>query len=121
MGKLLTITHQSQFRSSIGQNRIYPQIKVGSVSLTFITLIIIALLSLLYLAFSNQLAGRGYELRRLEEKKAILSEEIERLEVESSRLQSLKAVEEAVKQNKLVPTQSKVNYIIKKQNSMAAR
>lgn len=55
-------------------------------------LIFFALLALLYLAQSTQGATRQYDVRTLEEERATLKQDREQLELESVRLQSLKAV-----------------------------
>lgn len=109
MGRLLSISQTNNLRNNFQKGTYSSSIKVGSVSLTFITIILICLLSLLYLAFSNQLSSRGYELRKLEERKQQLSEENERMEVEASRLQSIKEIEANLKESKMVP-QNQVNY-----------
>ncbi len=108
MGRLLSITPSDKLNTYL-QKRTHTPLKIGSVSLTFITIILILLLSLLYLAFANQMSTQSYELANLEEKKANLSEEIERLEVEASRLQSIQEIEDTSKANKMVPS-NKVNF-----------
>lgn len=65
----------------------------GPVSLKFITIVIITLLSLLYLAQANRSATKGYAIKELEEEKIELEEDIEALEVEASRQRSLKEIE----------------------------
>lgn len=69
------------------------QVSVGPLTLRFITIIIIALLCILYLAQSTQGATENYKVRELEQTQKELQKENERLEVESVRLQALKNVD----------------------------
>jgi len=92
-------------------NRQYkPQFKLGKFSLGFIVLLIIFSGSLLYLSQSNKMAVKGYDIASLEKERQELSEERERLEIESSRLQSIQQIESGLKDSGLVPVK-KINYI----------
>jgi len=92
-------------------NRQYrPQFKLGKFSLGFIILLLLFSLSLLYLSQSNKMAVRGYDIASLEKEKQALSEERERLEIESSRLQSIQQIESGLKNSGMVPVK-KINYV----------
>lgn len=69
------------------------QISVGPLTLRFITIIIIALLCILYLAQSTQGAMQNYKYRELEQTKKDMQKENERLDVEATRLQALKNID----------------------------
>jgi len=114
MGRLLTLTG-SNFRASVRRETFWPQIKIGSVSLTFVTIIIACLLALLYLAFSNQVAAKVYKINSLEERKSNLLLENENLQVEAARLQSIKELENTINEKELVPT-NEVNYVYGESN-----
>lgn len=81
----------------------------GPVSLKFITIVVITLLSLLYLAQANRSATKGYAVKELEENKTDLKEDIEALEVEASRQKSLKEIEAKTKDLGMVEV-DKVEY-----------
>ena len=78
-------------------------LKLGPISLGFITVILFSLLSLFYLAQSNQITTKGYILRKLELEKAKVLSENERLQVEAARLQSLNKINEKAKELSMVP------------------
>ncbi len=81
------------------------RIKLGPISLGFITVVLFSLLSLFYLAQSNQITTKGYILRDLEvEKNKILSEN-ERLQVEAARLESLNKISEKADELSMVPVE----------------
>ncbi len=110
MGRLLTFTiSESQDRRATGGN-IMPKIKIGPISLTFITIILACLLCLFYLVQSNAVTTKSYDIRELESKKEQIQEENERLQLEAARLQSIKEVEEEAKDLKMVPSK-KVDFL----------
>jgi len=78
-------------------------LKMGTLSLGFITVIILALVSLFYLAQSNQITTKGYALQELEQKKTKILSENERLQVEAARLESLNKASEKAKDLSMVP------------------
>lgn len=69
------------------------KIKFGPVSLGFITVILFSMLSLFYLAQSNQISTKGYTISDLEKTKQSLIEENERLQVEAARLQAVSVIQ----------------------------
>lgn len=69
------------------------QVSIGPLTLRFITIIIVALLCILYLAQSTQGAMQNYQLRELEQTKKDLQKENERLDIEATRLQALKNID----------------------------
>lgn len=92
-------------------NRTYKSnFRVGKMTLGIIIVLILFVTSLLYLSQSNKMALRGYDIAELEQQRQDLLAERERLEIESSRLQSIKEIENGLKDSKLVPVK-KINYI----------
>jgi hypothetical protein len=71
-------------------------VKVGPLSLKFISLIILASIALFYLAQTTQSATKTYQIRELRLKKENLMEENRRLEIEAIRLKSLKQISEGL-------------------------
>jgi len=109
MGRLLAVAQQNN--ANIGVNRIpRPQIKIGSVSLTIITIILISLLALFYLAQSNQKAVKSYNVKALEERKTELITSTEKLELEAARLNSIKKISESQAASQMVP-QTDITYV----------
>lgn len=84
--------------------------RVGKMTLGIVVVLILFAASLLYLSQSNKMALRGYDIAELEQQKQELLAERERLEIESSRLQSIQEIENGLKDSKLVPVK-KINYI----------
>ena len=89
-----------------GYNSTYKKsgLKLGPISLGFITILLFSLISLFYLAQSNQITTKGYTLQSLEQEKSKVLSENERLEVEAARLESLNKISEKSKDLSMVPT-----------------
>ena len=68
-------------------------VSFGPLTLRFITIIIVALLCILYLAQSTHGATQNYEVRELEQTQNELQKENERLDMEAVRLEALKNVD----------------------------
>jgi len=77
--------------------------KLGPVSLGFITILIFSLISLFYLAQSNQITTKGYALQNLEQAKNNVLSENERLQVEAARLDSLNKAAAKAKDLSMAP------------------
>ncbi len=86
------------------------KVKFGPVSLGFITVILFSLLSLFYLAQSNQISTKGYKIRDLETTKKELQAENERLQVEAARLQAVSMIQAKAKDLGMQQV-SKVEYL----------
>jgi hypothetical protein len=78
-------------------------LKFGPVSLGFITVLIFSLISLFYLAQSNQITTKGYALQNLEQEKSKILSENERLQVEAARLDSLNKAASKAKDLSMAP------------------
>jgi cell division protein FtsL len=85
------------------------ELRVGPVSVRFITIALVTVLSIIYLAQSNTAATKGYQLKELQKEQQELALENERLEVESSRLRSLDRIKDTAQEKKMVPV-DKVKY-----------
>jgi hypothetical protein len=84
--------------------------KIGKVTSGFVIVTAIFVLSLLYLSQSNKMALKGYDIAKLEQEKQDLLAERERLEIESTRLQSIQEIEKGLKDSGMVPVK-KINYL----------
>lgn len=89
----MLLTRNNLENKNLRKRTISPQLSVGPLTLRFITIIIIAVLCILYLAQSTQGAMQNYKLREMEQTKIDLERENERLEVDALRLQALKNVD----------------------------
>jgi len=97
MGIVWTNHHPNQ---RFLKRTISSEIKAGPVTIKFITILIIAILSLFYLFQSNISATKSYLVKELEEKKNNIETQNEELRYEAERLKSLdKAQAEAQKKN----------------------
>jgi len=94
--------------------------KIGTLSLGFVTVVILALVSLFYLAQSNQITTKGYALQELENKKTKILSENERLQVEAARLESLNKASEKAKDLSMVPLKE-LKYFNSKKESLAVK
>lgn len=84
--------------------------RLGKYALGFVIISIVFASSLLYLSQSNKMALRGYDIADLEKQQAQLLAERERLEIESSRLQSIDEIQKGLKDSGMVPVK-KINYV----------
>lgn len=112
MGRLLTLTRTDTIKMGVRKEAFKPSIRVGRKSLGFITIILFLVLSLFYLAQANEIATKGYKIRELEDRKATALETQERLQIEASRLRSIKAIEENATSKNMQPA-AEINYITK--------
>lgn len=73
-----------------------PLLKLGPMSLRVLGIASAASLLLFYLAQTTQSATKSYELQTLSAQKGELLEEVDRLELEAQRLQSLGAIQSSM-------------------------
>lgn len=76
---------------------------VGPTATRYLILLLLAIFSLLYLVQSAQGSDRAVDLRKEEEKKSQLQQELTSLEVQSSRLQSLQNLSQSAGTLGLIP------------------
>jgi len=78
------------------------KLNLGPVSIKFITVLIIAILSIFYLFQSNASATKAYLVKELEQKKENLEAQNDQLQYEAERLKSLNKAETEAKKQGLV-------------------
>jgi cell division protein FtsL len=95
---------QGDLKSNRGNKRrvVDRGLSIGPVSIRFITIALVTILSIIYLAQSNLTATKGYELKQLQKTEEEIRLENERLEVEASRLKALKRIKQTAKNNNMV-------------------
>lgn len=83
-----TNTWESGFRKRTIKN----QLQIGPISLKFVTIALVAIAALFYLAQSAQSSSFKYKIMELEEQKSNIQTDIKQLEVESARLKSINEI-----------------------------
>ena len=103
MGRVLTMTNSNSAVTGVRKKTIGREIVIGPNAIKFVSIAIFAILALVYLAQSTAGANRSVKVRDLSDKKAQLQLEQERLEVEQTRLKSLKEIDSGVDKPALEP------------------
>jgi len=104
----LILTNKNTDKVGVKKRTIEQSVKIGPLSLKFITLLIFAALTLFYLAQSTQSATKKYQLRELQVTQSQLEEDRETLEAEALRLKSLKEIETKIEKLELKPAEETV-------------
>lgn len=102
----MLITRSNNWQSaarSFRKRTISNSFKIGPVSLKFITIALLAIAALFYLAQSAQGATFKYKIMELEEQKNDVQTDIKQLEVESARLKSLNEIKNSAQNLSLEP------------------
>ena len=102
----MLITRSNNWRSAAHPFRkrtISSSFKIGPVSLRFITIALLAVAALFYLAQSAQGATFKYKIMELEEQKNDVQTDVKQLEVESARLKSLNEIKNSAQSLNLEP------------------
>lgn len=110
----MLITNSNDNQLGIRKRTIGQDVKIGPLSIQFVIIIILATVALLYLAQSTQSATKNYQIRELEDKKAKLEQENERLEIESVRLKSLNEIKNNLQDLNLEPVKQTDHQILSK-------
>lgn len=95
------MTRHKTIQPGVRKRTLSRLIRIGPLSLRFITLIILAAVALFYLAQTTQSATKTYKIRELRLQKEALTEESRRLEIEAIRLKSLKEISQGLGDLKL--------------------
>lgn len=101
----MLITNNNSLESGIRKRTIGREIKIGPLSLSFVTVIILAAMALFYLAQSTQGATKNYQIQELQDKKTQLQDETKRLEVEAVRLKSINEIKKSTENGALEQNQ----------------
>jgi len=87
------------------------KLRLGPISLNFVTIIIIALITLFYLAQTQIGTSKKSQIRDLDQRREELEREIESLEVEIAEIRSIQNLKKDVGSLNMVPTET-INYLI---------
>ncbi|MEI6144193.1 MAG: hypothetical protein WCP91_01185 [Candidatus Berkelbacteria bacterium] len=115
MGRDFVVTNSNSSNIGTKKRTVGRKVFIGPKAARFIAIIIFGALGLLYLTQSTQGADRSYKLRDLSTQKTALTEQRDRLQVESSRLESLNEIDKSINPaaasaGQMQPS-SQVNYI----------
>jgi len=88
----MLITRANTWQSPYRKRTISSEIRLGPVSVKFVTVVLIAIAALFYLAQSSQAATLKYKVMDLEDQKSKAQTDVKQLEVESARLKSLSEI-----------------------------
>lgn len=83
----------SKYSENVRKRTLSQKIEFGMTSLTFFTIILVAIISLVYLAHANRNATKGYALKNLELKRSQLITENEVWDMQIAQVKSLQALE----------------------------
>lgn len=92
----MLITRNNTWEPGFRKRTIRSQLKLGPISLKFITIALLAIAALFYLAQSAQISTFKYKIMELEEQKLNIQTDVKQLEVESARLKSLNEIKNSV-------------------------
>lgn len=84
---------ESKYSENVRKRTLSQKIEFGMTSLTFFTIILVAIISLVYLAHANRNATKGYALKNLELKRSQLITENEVWDMQISQVKSLQALQ----------------------------
>lgn len=88
----MLITKSQTWEPGFRKRTINKEFKIGPISLKFITIALIAIGALFYLAQSTQTSSQKYQIMQLQDQKQELESQSKQLEIEAARLQSLNEI-----------------------------
>lgn len=106
----MLITRNNNWETGSRKRTIKQELKIGPVSLKFITIALVAISALFYLAQSTQISAKKYTIMQLNETKTELQSKGKDLEVEAARLKSLNEIKKSAQESDLEPIKQS-NYI----------
>lgn len=79
------------------KNKMASRFALGPISMQFVTIVLLALFSLMYLLQNNQMTTQGYKVAQLKSEQIDILQENERYQVEAARLKALGEIKNKVK------------------------
>lgn len=89
----MLMTSSNSLDQGVRKRTVNRVVHLGPLSLRFMTLIMLAIVALFYLAQSTQSATKNYSIRELELQKTDLTKQKDRLDIETARLQSIQSIQ----------------------------
>lgn len=111
MGRAFVYTNSNSFAAGVRKKTIGRQITIGPTTIKYVAISICAILALVYLTQSTAGANRSVKVSDLENQKSQLMLEKERLEVEQTRLRSLKEIDNGTVQANALESTGSVEHI----------
>ncbi|MFH1508885.1 MAG: hypothetical protein ABIE68_01855 [bacterium] len=108
MGRYITLTNSADTIYGRRKATIKNKIQAGPVSLTVVTIVILGLVSLFYLAQMFYTTTVGYDIADLETQREELLESNEKLELQVADMKSYKTIKEEATKLNMVPTKDSV-------------
>lgn len=99
----MLITRNNNWEIGSRKRTIRPELKIGPVSVKFISIALVAIAALFYLAQSTQISAKKYTIMQLNETKTELEAKGRDLEVEAARLKSLNEIKKNAENSDLEP------------------
>lgn len=84
---------ENKASANVRKKTLSQKIEVGMTSLVFVTIILVAVISLVYLAHANRNATKGYALKSLELRRSNLLTENEVWDMQIAQVKSLQAIQ----------------------------
>lgn len=89
----MLITSSNSVKLGVRKRTVNRGVHLGPLSLRFMTLIMLAVVALFYLAQSTQSATKSYQVRELELQKTDLGKQKDQLDIEAARLKSIQSIQ----------------------------
>lgn len=99
----MLIPRSNTWQNGLRKRTIGSSFKIGPISLKFITIALLAIAALFYLAQSSQGASFKYKIMELEDQKEKIQTDVKQLEMESARLKSLNEIKNSAQNLNLEP------------------
>ena len=103
MSKVLTLSQNGYYGTKAKSARAHT-LRLGPVSVRVLSVFLLMVVALFYIAQSQAGATKGYEVKQLEEKKAEITTINNELSIKASKLQSIQKIDKKVTHLNLVPT-----------------
>lgn len=84
---------ESNAPSNVRKRTLSQKVEVGMTSLVFVTIVLVAIISLVYLAHANRNATKGYALKSLELRRSKLITENEVWDMQIAKVKSLNSIQ----------------------------
>lgn len=103
MSKILTLSSSGYYGRKAKSVK-YNNLQLGPVSVRVLSVFLLTVLALLYIAQSQSSATKGYEVKRLEEQKNEIANKNQELSIKASKLRSIQRIDKKIPKLDLVPT-----------------
>lgn len=106
LGRGYIVSNSKSIESGVKKKTLRREIVIGPNAIKFVTVIIVAILAVVYLSQSTAGASRSVKIRDIEGRKGDLLLQKERLQAEQTRLKSLKEIDNGTEKQVLEPVSS---------------